>query len=119
VAGFQVATSGRFWVTAKVIGEFTKTEHGFTGKFDTLAVKATITLQPNDDKEKDIHPDYIVLHGTREIGVAWNRVDDWGAYVSISFEEPSLAPGSYRLVKTGAEKAHALLYRKPQYKKAA
>lgn len=99
--------------SALIIGSFTKTEHGFTGKLETLAIKANLTLIPNDDKEKDIHPDYIVLHGQTEIGVAWNRDDRWGTYVSISFEEPSLAPGSYRLQKTGAETGYTLLYRKP------
>jgi uncharacterized protein (DUF736 family) len=44
-----------------ISGEFTKTEHGFTGKLDTLAIKAHLTLQPNDDKEQDSHPDFIVL----------------------------------------------------------
>jgi uncharacterized protein (DUF736 family) len=105
--------------SALIIGEFTKTEHGFTGKIETLAIKAAITLMPNDDKEKDNHPDFIVLHGQREIGVAWERSDDRGAYISIAFEEPSLAPGYYTLVKSGAEKSFQLLYRKPMPKKAA
>jgi hypothetical protein len=39
-------------------------------------IDATVTLQPNDDKAKDSHPDYIVLHGQNEIGVAWNQEDD-------------------------------------------
>ncbi len=103
--------------SALIIGDFTKTEHGFTGKFDTLAIKATITLQPNDDKEKDNHPDFFILHGQREIGVAWERNDDRGYYISLSFEEPSLAPGFYTLVKSGAEKGYQLLYRKPMPKK--
>jgi hypothetical protein len=59
--------------SALIKGAFTKTEHGFTGKLKILAIKATITLQPNDDK--DSHPDFIVLHGENEIGVAWNRND--------------------------------------------
>ena len=99
---------------ALIIGQFTKTEHGYTGKLETLAHKGVlITLQPNDDKEKDNHPDFIVLHGQNEIGVAWNRNDDRGFYVSISFEEPSLAPGFYTLVKAGVEKGYELRYRKP------
>src|ERR1035438_8581133 len=89
------------------IGTFTKAENGvYTGKLETLAIKATITLQPNDDKDKDSHPDFIVLHGQNEIGVAWNRNDDRGHYVSIAFEEPTLAPGFYTLVKTGVEKGY-------------
>jgi uncharacterized protein (DUF736 family) len=98
--------------SALVIGQFMKEEHVFKGKIETLAIKATITLQPNDDKEKDSHPDLIVLHGQNEIGVAWERSDDRGAYISIAFEEPSLAPGRYTLVKSGAEKGYTMLYRK-------
>jgi uncharacterized protein (DUF736 family) len=99
---------------ALIIGSFTKTEHGFTGKLETLAHKGvTITLQPNDDKQKDSHPDYIVLHGQTEIGVAWNRNDDRGHFVSIVFEEPSMAPGSYKLVKSETERGYSMTYRKP------
>jgi uncharacterized protein (DUF736 family) len=103
--------------SALVIGDFTKTEHGFTGKLETLGVKANLTLQPNQDKEKETHPDFVVLHGQSEIGVAWNRNDDRGYYVSIAFEEPSLAPGFYTLVKSGAEKGFQLRYRKPMPKR--
>ena len=47
--------------SALIIGEFQKTDHDFTGKLETLAIKsATITLQRNEDKEKDKHPDYTV-----------------------------------------------------------
>ena len=95
-----------------IIGEFIKSEHVFKGKIKTLAIDATITLQPNDDKEKDSHPDLIVLHGQNEIGVAWERSDDRGPYISIAFEEPSLAPGRYTLVKSGVEKGYTLTYRK-------
>jgi uncharacterized protein (DUF736 family) len=99
---------------ALIIGEFTKTEHGFTGKLETLAAKANLTLKVNGDKEKDNHPDYLVLHGEREIGVAWDRNDDRGYYVSIAFEEPSLAPGYYTLAKSNKGiSAYDLLYRKP------
>jgi uncharacterized protein (DUF736 family) len=103
--------------SALIIGSFTRSENVFTGKLETLGVKANLTLQPNDDKEKDSHPDYIVLHGQTEIGVAWDRSDDRGSYVSIAFEEPSLAPGYYTLVKSSAERSYQLLYRKPMPKK--
>jgi uncharacterized protein (DUF736 family) len=73
--------------SALIIGAFTATDTGFTGKLETLAIKANITLQPNDDKAEESHPDYIVLHGQTEIGVAWERSDDRGAYISVSFEE--------------------------------
>jgi len=103
--------------SALIIGQFSKEENIFRGKIETLAISATITIQPNDDKEKDSHPDYIVLHGQNEIGVAWDRNDDRGYYVSIAFEEPSLAPGYYTLVKSGAERGFTLLFRKPMPKR--
>jgi uncharacterized protein (DUF736 family) len=104
--------------SALIIGQFIKNEHVFTGKIETLAISKTITLQPNDDKEKDSHPDYIVLHGQAEIGVAWERSDDRCAYISVAFEKPSLAPGRYTLVKSGAEKSYTMTYRKNMPKKA-
>jgi uncharacterized protein (DUF736 family) len=61
---------------------------------------------------QDSHPDYNVLSGGKEIGVAWDRSDDRGSYISVAFEEPSLAPGRYTLVKTGVEKGYTLTYRK-------
>jgi uncharacterized protein (DUF736 family) len=105
--------------SALIIGSFTATETGYTGKLDTLAIKAAVTFERAKDKEKDNHPDYAVLSGGKEIGVAWDHQDDRGHYVSVSFEEPSLAAGSYKLVKSGAEKGHTLTYRKPSFKKAS
>jgi uncharacterized protein (DUF736 family) len=105
--------------SALIIGEFTKSENVFKGKIKTLAIDATITLQPNDDKQKDSHPDFIVLHGQNEIGVAWERSDDRGHYISVAFEEPSLGAGYYTLVKSGVEKGYTMLYKKPMPKKAA
>jgi len=103
--------------SALIIGSFTSTETGFTGKLDTLAIKAAVTFERNQDKAQDNHPDYVILSGGKEIGVAWDHEDDRGHYVSGSFEEPSLAPGSYKLVKSGAEKGYTLTYRKPMPKK--
>jgi len=103
--------------SALIIGSFQSTDNGFTGKLDTLAVKANVQIVRISDKEKDNHPDYTVSTGGKDIGVAWDYEDDRGHYVSVAFEEPSLAPGSYKLVKTGAEKGYTLTYRKPSFKK--
>jgi uncharacterized protein (DUF736 family) len=53
--------------SALIIGQFTKTEHGSAGKLETLAIKATIALQPNDE-DKDSHPDFI---STARMKSAW------------------------------------------------
>jgi uncharacterized protein (DUF736 family) len=103
--------------SALVIGSFTATETGFTGKLDTLAIKASVTFERNGDKAQDNHPDFTVLSGGKEIGVAWDRPDDRGHYISVAFEEPSLTPGFYTLTKSGVEKGYSLTYRKPMPKK--
>jgi uncharacterized protein (DUF736 family) len=104
--------------SALIIGEFKKTETGFTGTLQTLATKADIVLHSNDDKQKDSHPDFIVQHGRNEIGVAWERKDDRGYHVSIAFEEPSLAAGYYTLAKSDKGiSVYDLLYRKPMPKR--
>jgi uncharacterized protein (DUF736 family) len=105
--------------SALIIGSFTATETGFTGKLDTLAIKANVTLERNEDKQKDNHPDFTLLSGGQEIGVAWERGDDWGHYISVSFEEPSFGPGYYTLTKSGAEKGYTLTYKRPMPKKEA
>lgn len=104
--------------SALIIGNFTATETGFTGKIETLAIKASgVTFEHNDDKAQDNHPDFTIISGGKEIGVAWDRPDDRGHYISVSFEEPSFTPGFYTLVKSGVEKGYTLTYRKPMPKK--
>lgn len=103
--------------SALIIGAFQSTETGYTGKLDTLAIKANVQFERIEDKAKDTHPDYRVSSGGKDIGVAWDHTDDRGHYLSVAFEEPSLTPGSYKLVKTGVEKGYTLTYRKPSFKK--
>jgi uncharacterized protein (DUF736 family) len=105
--------------SALIIGSFTATETGFKGKLDTVAIKAGITFRRNEDKEKDSHPDYTVTSDSNgyDIGVAWERGDDRGHYISVSFEEPSFAAGYYTLTKSGAEKGYTLTYKRPMPKK--
>jgi uncharacterized protein (DUF736 family) len=44
--------------SALVIGQFIKEEHVFKGKIKTLAIDATVTLQPNDDDSNDRNREY-------------------------------------------------------------
>ena len=47
--------------SALIIGTFTATETGYTGKLDTLAIKANLTFERNDDKAQDNHPDFTIV----------------------------------------------------------
>jgi len=105
--------------SALIIGSFTATETGFKGKIQTLAINANVTFTRVPEKGKDTHPDFYVTADSNgyEIGAAWQYKDDRGPYVSFVPDEPSLAPGSYKLVKSGVEKGYTLTYRKPMLKK--
>jgi Protein of unknown function (DUF736) len=49
-----------------IIGAFTATETGYTGKLDTLAIKANVQFERVDDKAKDTHPDYRIVSSPHE-----------------------------------------------------
>ena len=51
------------------IGTVTKTAQGFRGKLQTLMMKASITIVPNEDKTAEGQPDFRVLaNGGFELG---------------------------------------------------
>jgi uncharacterized protein (DUF736 family) len=101
------------------IGTFTKTDTGFAGTLYTLAVKAEVTLRKNDDKQSDKHPDYDLLFRDLKIGAAWDRTGKKGRFISVSFDDPSFAPGYYTLVKTGIEHSFTLIFERQKTVKAA
>jgi uncharacterized protein (DUF736 family) len=72
--------------SALIIGSFLKTEHSFTGKLETLAIKGN-HYAPAARRQEDSHPEHVVLHGQNEIGAAWNRKDDRGFHGAIALEE--------------------------------
>ena len=101
------------------IGTFTKTDNGFTGHVDTLAVNILVTLRKNNDKQSDKHPDYDLLFSDLKIGAAWNRTGKKGRFISVSFDDPSFAPGYYNLVKTGIEHSYTLIFERQKTARTA
>ena len=101
------------------IGTFTKTDTGFSGTLYTLAVKAEVTLKKNNDKQSDKHPDYELLFRDLKIGAAWDRTGKKGRFISVSFDDPSFAPGYYNLVKTGIEHSFTLTFERQKAVRAA
>jgi uncharacterized protein (DUF736 family) len=102
-----------------IIGQFTKTENGFKGVIQTLAVKAETAFERNGDKQQDNHPDYDILAGDTKIGAAWERTGKHGRYLSVSFDDPSFAPGFYSLYKTGSSQGYTLTFERARAKKTA
>ena len=102
-----------------IIGTFTKTENGFIGNIKTLAVNAQASFEKNADKQTTNHPDYNLLSDGAKIGAAWERTGKKGRYLSVSFDDPSFAPGHYSLYKTGAEHGYSLTFERQKPAKAA
>ena len=79
------------------IGIVTKTAQGFRGKLQTLMMKASITIVPNEDKTAEGQPDFRVLaNGGFELGAAWvrrNRDDE--EYISLSLAAPEFGGRIY------------------------
>lgn len=97
-----------------IIGTFTKDDAGFTGIIRTLAFTASVSIEPVTNKRGDKSPDYRIYvqsSGPGEIGAAWERSKDGATYLSVRIDDPIFpAPIDCRLVKSGAERGHSLIW---------
>ena len=98
-----------------IIGTFRKDGEGYGGNIETLTLRAKLTFEPAP-KKSDNAPDFRVLNHTddytSEIGAAWTKTSREGAqYLSVRLDDPSFAaPINCRLIKTGSESGHSLLW---------
>jgi len=99
------------------IGFFKKTDTGFTGKIDTLAVKAQADFHRVLDRTNENAPAFEIFCGDLKIGAAWERQGQKGKYLSASFEDPSFSSGFYNLVKSGIEHGYTLYFERPRTRK--
>jgi uncharacterized protein (DUF736 family) len=98
------------------IGIFTAKDNGYEGAIETLTLKAKLTIEPAK-KSSDNQPDYRVFQITdqfkSETGAAWKKSsqDSGAEYLSVRIDDPSfVAPINCRLVKTGVERGHSLVW---------
>jgi uncharacterized protein (DUF736 family) len=101
------------------IGTFRKTDAGFEGFISTLTLRAEVIFQPVESKSNEKAPDYRLYARTspHEIGAAWHTAsgENGHEYLSVKLDDPSFtAPIQCRLVKTGAEHGHSLLWDRPR-----
>ena len=86
-----------------LIGVFSSTEDGFTGRIRTLLLDIEATLSPPKDASRDNAPDYWITLGKdgdgARIGSARNRKTDEGrAFVSFVIDDPSLPAPIYAVL---------------------
>ena len=95
-----------------IIGKFTKQENGsFFGSITTLTISTLAAFEPAP-KKSDKSPDYRLIADDCEIGAAWERTTDGGqTHLSVRLDDPSFAaPINCRLIKTGSESGHSLIW---------
>lgn len=104
-----------------LIGVFSSTEDGFTGRIQTLLLDIEATLSPPQDASHENAPDYWItlgkagdkdVNGAR-IGSARNRKTDEGrAFVSFVIDDPSLPAPIYAVLfpADASNKTHRLYW---------
>lgn len=74
------------------LGDFTRTETGFTGRFEGLGIEGPLTFVPAKPSEAENAPTYRILLGDengRDIGAGWSHVGEKaGEFVSIEVYSP-------------------------------
>ena len=75
-----------------VIGTFTAVKDGYAGTIRTLTLNARVKIIANDRKEGDSAPDFRILAGINEIGVAWRRTKQGTeqTYLRVKLDDPAL-----------------------------
>ncbi|MBB2972679.1 DUF736 domain-containing protein [Mesorhizobium sp. RMAD-H1] len=77
------------------IGQFIRTQSGFSGQLKALGIEAEITFVPAEPSDSENAPSYRVLLGDEEgfdIGAGWTHIGDRaGEYVSIEIDSPLFA----------------------------
>ena len=99
------------------IGFFKATDTGYTGKIETLAVKAQADFHRVLDRTNENAPAFEIFSGDLRIGAAWERQGKKGKYLSVSFEDPSFSSGYYNVYKSGIEHGYTLSFERPKAKK--
>ena len=77
------------------IGQFTRTQAGYSGRVRTLSLDLAIVFVPADNTEVENAPDYRIRLGDEdgiEIGAGWLQTGGRaGTYISVILDDPSLA----------------------------
>lgn len=96
------------------IGQFTRTQSGYTGRIQTLTLDRELTLVPTEQSDAENAPDYRVHCAGEdgaeigpEIGAAWKRTGEKaGEYVSLQIDDPALGrPIRANLFQLDADKS--------------
>ncbi len=79
-----------------LIGQFSRTKSGYSGRVRTLGLDAEVVLVPAEQSDAENAPDYRVHLGPDddgpEVGAGWKRTGEKaGDYVSLQLDDPTFA----------------------------
>lgn len=77
-----------------LIGQFSRTKSGYTGRVRTLSIDAELVLVPADNSDAENAPDFRIHLGADddgpEVGAGWKRTGEKaGDYVSLQIDDPT------------------------------
>lgn len=101
------------------IGTFTKTSDGFTGVIHTLTMNLKAVQFRPTDKTEGNGPDYRVMAGAAQLGVAWKKTaKNERDYISVKLDDPSL-PRAISASLFDGEDGYDLVWSRPRPKDKA
>ncbi|HKJ62598.1 MAG TPA: DUF736 domain-containing protein [Hyphomicrobiales bacterium] len=98
-----------------VIGTFAATRDGYAGRIRTLTINSRVRIIANDRKTKEGAPDYRVVAGEAEIGVAWRIVKPGSeaSHLRVRLDDPALSkPIWAALIEPAADGVNLLIWRR-------
>jgi uncharacterized protein (DUF736 family) len=96
-----------------VIGTFSPVENGYAGSISTLTLKAEVSILANPRKEGRNTPDFRVMAGAVEVGVAWRRSFEGSQKIllRVKLDDPTLPEPIWgALFEPGADGIARLLW---------
>jgi uncharacterized protein (DUF736 family) len=99
------------------IGSFKNTGAGYTGRIETLTLKADVTLEPIRSQSEKA-PDFRAFTGITEIGIAFRRTSAKGReYITVFLDDPSFARGIWcNLLLGGKSEEFPLMWERQKAK---
>lgn len=100
-----------------IIGHFTATHEGYSGRLQSLLLDAELTIVPAQPSTTENAPEWRIWLGEAEhgveVGAGWDRTGKRaGSYIAVQIDDPSLARAlRANLVRSVEdERSHQLLW---------
>lgn len=101
-----------------IIGKFSRTSDGWSGTIQTILSQTKARFVPNDKRENERAPDFRIVSGQCELGVAWRRMtqsSDPREYLSVVLDDPIMsAPLNVVLFETARQGEAHLVWKRQQ-----